>query len=61
MVAVNSDDFVTVFDLQRRYMSRCGDSEPQTTFDYAGKDADDRGDPTTSIGEGGAAGQIPQD
>jgi hypothetical protein len=27
-----------------------------STLDYAGKDADDRGDPTTGIGEGGAAG-----
>jgi hypothetical protein len=34
---------------------------PQITFDCAGKDANDRIDLTTGIGEGGAAGQIPQD
>src|SRR5215469_15822078 len=51
LVALNSDDFVTVFDLQRRYMSRCRGSEnayrrPPSTMPAR--------TPTTGIGEGGS-------
>jgi hypothetical protein len=60
-IAVNSDDFVTVLTCNAVYVPllRLRKRVPQTTFDYAGKDADDRGNPTTGIGEGGAAEQIP--